>query len=35
MKFKGEWIELEKIILTEITQPQEDKYDMNSLTCGY
>ena len=27
-KFSGKWIELEKIILSEVTQTQEDKHDM-------
>ena len=28
------WMELEKIILSEISQAQEDKYPMISLICG-
>ena len=39
MKFESKWIELEKkIIQSEVTQIQEDKYGMHSLThsltCG-
>ena len=26
MKFAGKWIELEKIILSEVTQAQKDRY---------
>ena len=28
MKFTGKWIELEKIILSGVTQTQKDKYGM-------
>ena len=30
-----QWMELEKIILSEETQTQEDKYDMYSLRSEY
>ena len=34
VKFAGKWIELEKkIILSQVTQTQEDKYGMCSLIC--
>ena len=36
MKFAGKWMELKKkIILSEVTQTQKDKYSMHSLTSGY
>ena len=35
MKFAGKWMELEKIILSEVTQTQKDKYGMYSLISGY
>jgi hypothetical protein len=31
IKFVGKWIELEKIILNEVTQTQKNKYSMYSL----
>ena len=31
MKFSGKWMELEKIILSEVTQSQKDKHGMYSL----
>ena len=31
MKFAGKWMELEKIILSEITHTQKDKHGMDSL----
>ena len=34
-KFAGKWIELENIILTEVTQTEKDKHDMYSLISGY
>ena len=34
-KFAGKWTELEKNILSEVTQTQKDKYDMYSLISGY
>ena len=35
MKFVGKWMQLEKIILDEVTQTQKDNYDMYSLISGY
>ena len=35
MKFAGKWIELENIILSEITQTQKEKHGMYSLISGY
>ena len=35
MKFAGQWMELEKIILSEVTQTQKDKLGMHSLMSGY
>jgi hypothetical protein len=35
MKFAGKWMELEKIILSEVTQTQKDKHGMYSLISGY
>ena len=32
MKFAGKWMELEKIILSEVTQTQKDKHGMYVLT---
>jgi hypothetical protein len=34
-KFTGEWMELENIILSEVTQSQKNAYGMHSLTSGY
>ena len=34
MPFAATWIELEMIILTEVSQTEKDKYHMMSLTCG-
>ena len=31
LKFVGKWMDLESIILSEVTQTQKDKYDMYSL----
>jgi hypothetical protein len=31
MKFTGKWVELENIILTEVTQSQRNKHSMYSL----
>ena len=31
MKFAGKWMELENIILSEVTQSQRNKHSMNSL----
>ena len=35
MKFAGKWIELDNIILSEVTQSQKNTYDMHSLISGY
>ena len=35
MKFLGKWMELENIILNEVTQSQKDKHSMYSLISGY
>jgi hypothetical protein len=35
MKFLGKWMYLEDIILSEVTQPQKESLDMNSLISGY
>ncbi|KAL6040140.1 hypothetical protein STEG23_038034, partial [Scotinomys teguina] len=35
MKFAGKWMELENVILSEVTQTQEDKYGIYSLIGGY
>jgi hypothetical protein len=35
MKFAGKWMELEKIILSEVTQTEKDKYGIHLLMCGY
>jgi hypothetical protein len=35
MKFLGNWIELENIILSEVTQPQKNPHGMHSLISGY
>jgi hypothetical protein len=35
MKLLGKWIDLEDIILSEVTQSQMNTPDMNSLTSGY
>jgi hypothetical protein len=35
MKFTGKWMELENIILNEVTQSQRNKHGMHSLICGY
>ena len=35
MKFLGEWIELENIILSEVTQLQKKTYGMHSLISEY
>ena len=34
VKFAGKWMELEKIILSEVTQTQKDKHGMYSLING-
>ena len=35
MKFLGKWIEVENIILSEVTQLQKNKYSMYSQLSGY
>jgi hypothetical protein len=35
MKFLGKWIELENVILTEVTQSQKNTHGMHSLISGY
>ena len=35
MKFLGKWMELENIILSEVTQSQKNTHDMHSLISGY
>ena len=35
LNFAGKWIELENIILSEVTQPQKDNYHMYSLIGGF
>jgi hypothetical protein len=35
MKFLGKWIDLEDIILNEVTQSQKETHDMYSLISGY
>ena len=35
MSFTGKWMELENIILSEVTQTQKNMHDMYSLISGY
>jgi hypothetical protein len=35
MKFLGKWMELENIILSEVTQSQKNTQGMHSLISGY
>jgi hypothetical protein len=35
LKFLDKWIDLENIILSEITQSQKSTHDMHSLISGY
>ena len=35
MKFLGKWMDLEDIILSEVTQSQKNSHDMHSLISGY
>ena len=34
MPFAATWVQLEIIILSEVSQKEKDKYHMISLTCG-
>jgi hypothetical protein len=35
MKFLGKWVDLEDIILSEVTQLQKNTHDIHSLIGGY
>ena len=35
MKFVDKWMDLENIILSEVTQSQKNSHDMYSLVSGY
>ena len=35
IKFSGQWLELKKIILSEVTQTQKDKHCMYSIIDDY
>ena len=35
MKFLGKWMELENIILSEVTQSQKNTHGIHSLISGY
>jgi hypothetical protein len=35
MKFLGKWMDLEDIILNEVTQSQKNTHDMHSLISRY
>jgi hypothetical protein len=35
MKFLGKWMDLEYIILSEVTQSKKNTHDMQSLISGY
>jgi hypothetical protein len=35
MKFLGKWMDLDDIILSEVTQSQKNSHDMHSLISGY
>jgi hypothetical protein len=35
MKFLGKWMDLDDIILSEVTQSQKNTHDMHSLISGY
>ena len=35
LNFAGKWMELENIILSEVTQTQKDNYHMCSLISGF
>ena len=34
MPFAATWMDLEIVILSEVSQAEKDKYDMISLICG-
>ena len=34
MPFAATWMDLENIILSEVSQPEKDKYHIVSLICG-
>ena len=34
MPFAAAWMDLEIIVLSEVSQKEKDKYHMTSLTCG-
>jgi hypothetical protein len=35
IKFLGKWMDLEAIILSEVTQSQKNSHDIHSLISGY
>ena len=35
MEFVGKWMDLGKVILSEVTQTQKDKHGVYSLICRY
>ena len=35
MKFLGKWLEMENIVLSEVTQSQKNTHGMQSLISGY
>jgi hypothetical protein len=35
MKFLGKWMDLEDIILSEVTQTQKNTHDMHLMISGY
>ena len=35
LNFAGKWMELENIILSEVTQTQKDNYHIHSFTGGF
>ena len=35
MKFLGKWMDMEGIILSEVTESQKNSHDMYSLISGY
>ena len=35
MKFLGKWMDLEDIILSEVTQSEKNSHDMHLLLSGY